>query len=53
MGGLDSELKIFALILANCLQLVFSDLIGREENFAVKGRPIQENLHLVREVLEG
>ena len=29
------------------------DLIGPEQNYAVKGRSIQENLHLVREILEG
>ena len=29
-----------------------SDLIGPEQAFAVKGRSIQDNLHLIREVLE-
>ena len=33
--------------LANCLQLVIIDLIGPEQNYAVKGRSIQDNLHLV------
>ena len=28
-------------------------LIGPEQNYAVKGRSIQDNLHLVREILEG
>ena len=37
----------------NRLQLVISDLIGPEQTFAVKGRSIQDNLHLIREVLEG
>ena len=27
--------------------------IGPEQNYAVKGRSIQDNLHLVREILEG
>ena len=34
------------------MQLVISDLIGPVQNYAVKGRSIQDNLHLVREVLE-
>ena len=46
---LNTELKI----LANRLQLVISDLIGPEQTFAVKGRSIQDNLHFIREVLEG
>ena len=50
---LNTELKILARVLANRLQLVISDLIGPEKTFAVKGRSIQENLHLIREVLEG
>ena len=37
---LNTELKILALVLANGLQLVISDLIGPELNFAVKGRSI-------------
>ena len=35
------------------MQLVISDLIGPEQNFAVKGRLIQDNLHLVCEIIEG
>ena len=35
------------------MQLVIGDLIGPEQNYAVKGRSIQDNLHLVREILEG
>ena len=30
-----------------------SDLIGPEQNYAVKGRSIQDNLYLVCEILEG
>ena len=50
---LNTELKILARVLANRLQLVISDLIGPEQTFAVKGRSIQDNKHLIREVLEG
>ena len=50
---LNTELKILAWVLANRLQLVISDLIGPEYNYAVKERSIQDNLHLVGEVLEG
>ena len=50
---LNTELKILARVLANRLQLVISDLIGSEQTYAVKGRSIQDNLHLIREVLEG
>ena len=50
---LNTKLKILARVLANRLQLVISDLIGPEQTYAVKGRSIQDNLHLIREVLEG
>ena len=50
---LNTELKILARFLANRLQLVISDLIGPEQTYAMKGRSIQDNLHLIREVLEG
>ena len=50
---LNTELEILAWVLVNHLQLVIRDLIGPEQNYAVKGRPIQDNLHLVREILEG
>ena len=50
---LNTELKILARVLANRLQLVISDLIGLEQNYAVKGRSIQDNLQLVHEILEG
>ena len=49
---LNTELMILARDLTNCLQLVISDLIGPEQTFDVKGRSIEDNLHLVREVLE-
>ena len=50
---LNTELKILTGVLANRLQLVISDLIGPKQNYAGKGRLIQDNLHLVREILEG
>ena len=50
---LNTELKILAQVLVNRLQLVISDLISPEQNYAVKGRSIQENLHLVHQILEG
>ena len=50
---LNTELKILARILANRLQLVISDVIGPEQTYAVKGRSIQDNLHLIREFLKG
>ena len=50
---LNTELKILARVFANRLQLLISDLIGSEQNCAAKGRSIQDNLHLVREILEG
>ena len=49
---LNTELKILTRVLANRLQLVISDLIGPEQNYSVKGRSMQDNLHLVREILE-
>ena len=42
-----------ARVLANCLQLVISDLIGPEQTYAVEGRSIKDNLHLLRKVVEG
>ena len=44
---LKTELKILARLLAN------RHLIGPEQCYAVKGRSIQDNLHLVRQILEG
>ena len=49
---LNTELKFLAQVFANRLQLVINDLIGPEQTYAVKGRSIQDNLHLVCEVLE-
>ena len=46
------NIKILARVLVNHLQLVISDLIGPEQTYAVKGRSIQDNLHLIREILE-
>ena len=50
---LNTKLKILAWVLANHLQVVIRDLISPEQTFAVKGRSIQDNLHLIREILEG
>ena len=50
---LNTELKILACVLANRLHLVISDLIGPEQTYAVKGRSIQDNLHLIPKVLAG
>ena len=43
---LNTELKILARVLVNRLQVVISDLIGPKLTYAVKGRSIQDNLHL-------
>ena len=40
-------------VLANRLQVIISDQIGLEQTYAVKGRSTQDNLNLIREVLEG
>ena len=37
----------------NSLRIVVGDLIGPEQNYAVNGRPIQNNLHLICEIIEG
>ena len=50
---LNTELKNFAWILANHLLIVVGDLIGPELNYIVKGRSIQNNLHLMCEIREG
>ena len=49
---LNTEIKMLARVLVNRLQLVISDLIRPEQNYAVKGRSIQDNLYLVKEVLQ-
>ena len=50
---LNTELKILTWVLAIRLQLVISDLIWPEQNYTVKGRSIQDNMHLVCKILEG
>ena len=35
------------------MQIIISDLIGPEQNYAVKGRLIQDNFRLVHKVVEG
>ena len=49
---LNTDLKISARVLANRLCTVAGDLIEPEHNIAVKGRSIQNNLHLVRKIIE-
>ena len=49
---LNTELKILAKVLAGRLQAVLASLIGPEQTCAVKGRTIQDNLHLVRLIIE-
>ena len=44
---LNTQLKILARVLANCLQLVISDLIGPEQTYVVKGKWIQNYLYLI------
>ena len=50
---LNTEIKILARVLPNRLQLVISDLIGLDRNYAVKGRSVQDNLHLVHKIRVG
>ena len=50
---LNTELKILARVLVKRLQLVISEMVGPKQNYAVKGRSIQDILHLVRQILEG
>ena len=50
---LNTKLKIWARIRANRLQLIISDLIWPEQNYAVKERSIKDHLHLMRKILEG
>ena len=50
---LNTEIKILAWVLTNRLQIVTGDLIGTEKNYAVKGRSIQNDPHLAREIIEG
>ena len=50
---LNTELKILARILANRLRIVMDSLVDPEQTYALRGRSIQNNLHLIRTVLEG
>ena len=50
---LNTELKILAKVLTNRLREVVDSLIGPEQTYAMAGRSIRSNLHLIREVLEG
>ena len=45
---LNIDLKILAKILADRLQTVLPSLICPEQSYAVKGKTIQDSLHLVR-----
>ena len=49
----NTKLMILSRVLVNLLQFVIRDLIGPEQNYSVKGILIQDNLHLVREIIEG
>ena len=49
---LNTDLKILAKILANRLQTILPSLICPEQTCAVKGRTIQDSLHLVRTIVE-
>ena len=49
---LNTDLKILAKILANRLWTVLLSLICPEQTCAVKGRTIQDSLHLVRTIIE-
>ena len=49
---LNTDLKILVKILANQLQTVLPSLICPEQTCAVKGRTIQDSLHLVRMIVE-
>lgn len=50
---LNTELKILAKVLLNWLQVVISELIEPKQNYAVKRRSIQNNLHLIHTILDG
>ena len=49
---LNTDLKILVKILADRLQTVLPRQICREQSCAVKGRIIQETLHLVNTIIE-
>lgn len=48
---LSTDLKILARVLTSRLQIVADKLIGPEQTCAVKGRTIQDNLHLLCTIL--
>ena len=48
----NTDLKILAKILANRLQTVLPSVICPEQTCTVKGRTIQDSLHLVRTIIE-
>ena len=50
---LNTEFKILARVLANRLRVVMDRLVDVEQTYALRGRSIQNNLHLIRTVLEG
>ena len=49
---LNKELKNLAQVVASRMHLVISDLVGPEQNYAVKERSIQDNLHLIHGILQ-
>ena len=49
---INTDLKILAKILASCLQTVLPSLICPKQTCAVKGRTIQDSLHLVCMIVE-
>jgi len=49
---LNTDLKILAKILADRLQTALPSLIAPEQSCAVKGRTIQDSLHMIRTIVE-
>ena len=49
---LNTDLKILAKILADRLQSALPSLISPEQSCAVKGRTIQDSLHLIRTIID-
>lgn len=49
---LNTDLKLLAKVLANFLKVLLLSLIVPEHSCAVKGRSIQNNLHLIRLIKE-
>ena len=52
LAMLNTDLKILVKILVNRLQTILPSLICPEQTCAVKGRTIQDSLHLVRTIIE-